>query len=84
MSLKKIAKDIFTESDGVTFDPMPMLGIVTTVFVLAVVGHGYFVRDKDFDISNFGIGIGAIWAAAAGGSRLRPQAKTSETDQNVL
>lgn len=72
--MKRLVKDIFTESDGKTFDPMPMLAVVATAFVLVIIGHSYFVRDSKFSITDFGIGVGAIWAASAGGSRMRPQA----------
>jgi Na+/H+ antiporter NhaC len=73
MKFRKLINDSVTESDGESFDPIAILSIVTTLFVLVVMGHNYFVRGNDFNIMDFGIGIAAIWAGSAGGSRLRPQ-----------
>ena len=73
MKLKKLLYDSVTESDGESFDPIAILSIVTTLFVLVIMAHSYFIRGDDFNIMDFGIGIAAIWAGSAGGSRLRPQ-----------
>lgn len=82
--MKKFLKDMVTEGDGESFDPMPVLAIAATIFIFVVVGHSYFARNADFDISNFGIGLAAVWAAAAGGSRLRPQALPTNEPQEPI
>ena len=82
MKYRRVIKDWCTEPDGESFDPMPVLAIIATVFILVLVGHNYFVRGGEFNISEFGIGLAAVWAASAGGSRLRPQARYNPQSNN--
>ena len=77
MEAKKIVKDWLTEGDGESWDPLAFLCLITTIFILVVVGHSYFVHNEKFDLSDFGLGIAAVWGAYAGGARIRPHAKNT-------
>ena len=70
----KFFKDIFTESDGVSFD---MAAALAALAVVVAIGLQVFVTYKTnvFDILNFSTGIGALIVSVGAAQKLKPSAK---------
>ena len=70
----KFIRDIFTESDGKSFDISAALGALAVL--CAIIFQGYITyTNKTFDVLNFSTGIGALIVAVGGSQKLKPQAK---------
>lgn len=68
--------DCFTGSDGVTFDLGRVLWAFAFLVGLALEVHGVVCR-TDFDLQQYGIGVGAL--LLAGGGALNLKARTEPT-----
>ena len=72
--MKKILTDMFTESDGKSFDIGAAMA--ATAILCAIVFQGYVTfNSKTFDVLNFSTGIGALIVSVGGAQKLKPQAK---------
>ena len=70
----KYFKDVFTESDGKSFDIAASLAALAVVMAIALQVY-VTVQSKTFDVLNFSTGIGALIVATGGAQRLKPLAK---------
>lgn len=67
----KLLTDIFTETDGQSFELIALLG--SLAFVCAISLQVYVTYNtKTFDILNFSTGIGALLISIGGGLKLKP------------
>jgi len=77
--MQKIITHLFTETDNKTHDLFRYL-----CFVSIVVGLGLSIYatifEKHFDIENFGIGVGALFAGVGASLKLKPEAKGVENE----
>lgn len=69
----KAIKDLFTESDGETFEVLSILGALA-VFIAIVLQVYVTYHSKAFDPIQFGTGITALIVGIGGGQKLKPQA----------
>ncbi len=75
----KFFKDVFTESNGESFDISAALGALAVVCAIAFQGYITYTN-KTFDVLNFSTGIGALIVAVGGSQKLKPQAKEDNKD----
>jgi hypothetical protein len=69
----KFVRDIFTESDGKSFDIAASLAALAVL--CAILFQGYVTyNSKTFDVLNFSTGIGALILSVGGTQKLKPQA----------
>ncbi|MDP4299916.1 hypothetical protein [Leptothrix discophora] len=71
----KLLKDIFTEQDGTSFELLAVLGGAAVVVALGLQIY-VTVHTGQFDLMNFGTGIGVLFVAVGGGQKLKPQANS--------
>lgn len=74
---KRVIKDIFTEKDGVSFDPARLLWILGTFIFFGLTIYTTILAPANFNMINFGIAFGGI--LAGGGASIKIK-ETTEQD----
>lgn len=62
----KFFKDLFTESDGETWDLGRVQGTIAFAVYLSVSFWAYSVQGQKFDGQNFGVGLAAVMVGYGG------------------
>lgn len=70
----KLFTDILTGIDGESFDVIRVLALAAVAIALALQTYVVVWKGQPFDVQSFGIGIGAVFAAA--GAALNLKART--------
>lgn len=79
----KLFKDIFTETDGESFELIALLGSIALVCAIALQVYVTY-NTKTFDILNFSTGIGALLVSIGGGLKLKPASTViTKTDSST-
>lgn len=69
----KFLIDLFTESDGQSFDLIATLGALALVVAIGLQCYVSF-KSGTFDIVQYSIGMGALLVSVGGGQKLKPKA----------
>lgn len=60
--IRKVARDTFTEPDGVTFCPARAMALGMTIAGIGLAVVDVVVHKHPFDLQAYGIGTGALFA----------------------
>lgn len=74
----KYFKDVFTESNGESFDIAASLAALAVIAAITLQVY-VTIQSKTFDVLNFSTGIGALIVACGGAQKLKPLAKDPTT-----
>ena len=77
MTIGKVLKDVFTETDSETYDHIRFLAVLSVVvgLVLQVYVVVRSMEPQKFDFQTFGIGIGAVFTGVGVALKLKPETK---------
>jgi len=64
-------KDLLTESDGVTYDLVRWLAVVSILVGLGLSVFSVVVKGQAFSLQDFGIGIGAVFLSVGAALKLK-------------
>ena len=64
-TIKKATKHMLTEPDNETYDVAKFLAVLSVIAAIVFQGHNVLITHIVFDMQNFGIGIGALFAGVA-------------------
>lgn len=62
MNIRRVFKQLLTESDNVTHDIYRYLAIISIVTGLTLMVYAVVVKGQLFSIQDFGIGVGVLFA----------------------
>jgi len=78
----KWIKDALTETDGESYDHIRMLAVLAVVIGLAlqvwVVIRWFGPAPQAFDMQNFGLGLGAMFAGVGAALKLKPETPSKD------
>jgi hypothetical protein len=84
MSMKSVIKDMSTGIDGESFDFIRILGMLTIVVALSLSVFVVVWRNATFDMQQFGLGIGLVFAAVAGALKLKESTEPGAPDNPTV
>lgn len=73
MNIKRIITCMMTESDNRTHDIYRYLSVLAVLIGLGLMIYAVGWKDKVFDMTEFGMGIGALFTGAGMALKLKPE-----------
>lgn len=88
---KKLFKDMSTGRDGESYDVIRILALLSVVIALALTVYVVVYKDKPFNMQDYGLGIGILFASVGAALRLkettepgqRKEERSNLLDQNM-
>lgn len=89
---KKFIKDSMTGKDNETYDAIRILSVLSIVIALGLTVYVVVWKDKPFNIQDYGIGLGLIFAAVGAALKLKESTepghrrtlRTRSVDQKMI
>ena len=78
--MSKWLRDLLTEADGVTYDIVRLLAVLSIFVGLGLSIYSVVIKGQVFSLQDFGIGVGAVFLAVGAALKLgeSPAATTTE------
>ena len=77
--MNKWLRDIFTETDGVTYDVVRWLAVLSIFVGLGLSIFSVVIKGQAFSLQDFGIGIGAVFLSVGAALKLKEPITASTT-----
>jgi hypothetical protein len=72
-ALMTMIKHVLTEADGMSYDIIRVLAVLTVPVGLVYAGYDLIMLHNHFDLQQFGIGVGAMFTGVGLALKLRPE-----------
>lgn len=82
--MKRLLTQMMTGKDGVTHDLMRYMAVVSLAVGLGLVIYVVVVKGQPFDLTSYGMGVGALFLSVGGALNLKAGTEPGEQSPTIV